>query len=31
MDPDYETHIYEYSLNITTIKMEVNFPCKMKI
>ncbi len=31
MDTDYETHIYEYSINITTIKMEVNFPCKMKI
>ena len=31
MDLDYETHVYEYSLNITTIKMEVNFPCKMKV
>jgi hypothetical protein len=31
MDPDYETHIYEYSINITNVKMEVNFPCKMKI
>lgn len=31
MDFDLEGAIYEYTLNIVSIKMEVNFPCKMKI
>jgi hypothetical protein len=31
MDIHQETQIYEYTLNIVSVKMEVNFPCKMKI